>query len=483
MITRALSQINRELSTSQLFTLIRHHHSHLSFVFVILFFLSSNSSYTQTWKTLDNIQLDYYNISRFETAGDSLIIFGGFRTEETGDEVLGVLTWDSISISSFGSYIDWGPVHCGLQYQDEYYIGGKFSDYNDDYYQRKVARWNGLEWNPLGLGVWDNMSKVKDMEVYQGKLVMGGLMRDVEGDSLFWTDLAYWQDSTWHTMGGTYGDGDVEELIQYDDKLFVVGDFYSVSADNSTENTWLANNVVWWDGTEWGQPDEGVVGHLNDAYVDTLNNHLYVVGNCSNASGLEVSNVAMWDGTEWHAMPDDLDGQVHCITMYRGQLYVGGYGVFGPYSVAYFDGVEWQQIVMQNIDGSVREMIVYKDELYMGGTFDHAGGLEVDGLVRYYLHPDSVQWGVPDNVGELEQEQKVFVYPNPANEYIKISGDERALVNATFSLYSSSGQRVLYQEKLYRDIMVDVSGLKAGSYAWEIVREEEEIGVGVLIVR
>ncbi len=453
----------------------------MKFAMSFLFLLSSIAFYSQTWRSLNDIQFDFYHVKRFEIAGDSLNIFGGFRYPGfEGDENYGVLHWDSLSFQTFGNYISGGIVYGGLQYQDEFYMAGDFSDYNDDYYQRKIARWNGLEWNSVGLGLWSPTNTIHDIEVFQDKLVVGGRFNDIEGNEDFWPDMGYWQDSTWHTMGGTWGGGGVKELIQYDDKLFVIGEFPWITPDNIIENSYAGQNAVWWDGEDWGVADEGVNGRLWDAYVDTNTNQLYVCGLCSNASGVEISNVAMWDGFEWHAVGDDLEHESLCITMYRGQLYVA----FG--GVRYFDGYHWHDVPGDDIQGgSVTDMIVYKDELYIGGTFDHAGGLEVDGLVRYYLHPDSVQWGVPDAVEELEvyEEKKVFVYPNPADEYIQISGDESTFINTTFSLYSASGQRVLFVEKLYKDRMLDISGLALGSYTWEIVCDGRGVGSGVLVVQ
>jgi hypothetical protein len=184
------------------------------------------------------------------------------------------------------------------------------------------------------------------------------------------------------------------------------------------------------DGTHWHDINGGVNGTVYDLFVD--GEDLYVGGTSTLSQFGDVvipNNLARFDGTTWHGVGEyeEIGNTVTAIAKYRGQIYVGGLITINgtPWrSLAYFDGVHWHEVPgSQDMDNRVRCLEVYKDELYIGGDFDHAGGLEVPGLVRYYLHPDSVQWGVPDAVEE--QTIKTFqIFPNPADEQLNIVFDQ-----------------------------------------------------------
>jgi hypothetical protein len=451
--------------------------------FALIFMFLGFAAHSQTWDVLLGAEFDSWSFNRFEIADDKLVLLGGFNLPDNDFEnVYMAMKWDSLSFETFGTTEFSHLAYAYQEYSNEVYIGGSFLDYNDVYFQRKIARWDGIEWNSVGLGLWSPVNTIEDMEVYQGKLVVGGSLQDIEGNEDFWPDMGYWEDTTWHTMGGTWGGGGVKELIQYDDKLFVIGEFPWITPDNVLENSFEGQNAVWWNGEEWGVAGEGVNGRLWDAYVDSTTNQLYVCGLCSNASGVDVNNVAMWDGSEWHAVGDGLSNDVFCITMYRGQIYVAGFQIFGEHRIVYFDGYNWQPVPGANIDGTIKDMIVYKDELYIGGFFEEAGGLEVDGLVRYYLHPDSVQWGVPDVVPVLEFEKsKIVVFPNPAGDYIQLRGEDLNLINSTFMLYNSKGQQVLRQVITHNEMSIDIQEQAPGTYSWDIVKEGRKLGFGAVV--
>jgi len=362
------------------------------------------------------------------------------------------------------------------QYQNNTYFGGDMKNYAEIDSADKIVKWTGEDWLNVSQGICSNTSTVNDMEVYDEKLIITGPFNDVDCDTdTYWAQMAAWDGEEWSAIGGIPFSGTPEELIIYNEKLFVVGHISSITYDNTPEVDLLVGNIAWWDGNNWGEPMNGVNGNISDALVDTVNNVLYVGGYFTNASGTPCKNVAAWDGEQWNAVGDNLVGNVISLAMYRGQLYAGGYWITeDQHWIAYFDGYQWQNVPNSNLNLSVQTMEVYKDELYIGGAFTSAGGIDVTKLAKYYLHPDSVQWGSPDTsdivVEEVLLDKQILVYPNPANNYLTIEYKSKIRINATISLHDKLGKEVYRSVlELGDETSIQLPSLSSGLYTYNLI--------------
>jgi hypothetical protein len=237
--------------------------------------------------------------------------------------------------------------------------------------------------------------------------------------------VAVWDGSNWLDEGGIYGGWwDARVCTVHDDEFYVGGSFSYATGDVQV------NNIARYDGEEWNAVGGGLTGRAWSLLSDTVNNILYAGGDFSSVDyGNVVANsIAKWDGENWSAVGSGLNANVHALCMYRGQLYAGGsFTTLGDGTpverLARFDGVNWNQLGSGVSGGFVNALAVYKDELYVGGGITNAGDLEFEALARWYMHPDSVTWGVPDNIDNLVDKEATRLmkgFPNPTQSVFHV---------------------------------------------------------------
>jgi Secretion system C-terminal sorting domain len=327
---------------------------------------------------------------------------------------------------------------------------------------------------------------VLDVLEFQERLIICANIMQLQDDGPNWMQFAAWDGEDWHTMGGVFGGLEARKVAIFQDKLYAVGRFFNATNDNTIENSFPVSNVVYYDGQEWHSPLYGVNGDLYDLLVDEENDLLYVAGYCTDASGVTVRNVAAWDGQNWHQVGTNLTGDVYAIEMYRGQLYVGGIHILSQFgTMAYFDGVEWQPVPGDpfNIgsNSAVKELTAYGDHLYASGNFNYINANDpAQGLAKYYLHPDSVQWAVPDNVRQNKKLNFSF-YPNPANDFIYFETD----IKEKFSIHIAdlSGRTVLQTSfDLGNQFQIDIRSLVSGIYCIKLISDNGAQMIGKVMV-
>lgn len=387
-----------------------------------LLFFYSTYGYAQQWSSLNDLTLSHHLVRKLSIFNDTLYIGGSF-SEVNGIVSSGLFIWDSTSVNLLSDASSVVVNDMELVHDTLYFVGGFFNA-DDVLGTRGIAAFSGNEWWSVGGGGEAPTDNPTSCIWWNNRLYIGhgfGGMGDVDIPFSF----ASWDGTSWYEEESVYGlDKGPMVMTIYNGELIGGGNFNQTTTGNQMFR------VGRFDGTHWHDINGGVNGTVYDLFVD--GEDLYVGGTCTLAQFGDVvipNNLARFDGTTWHGVGEyeEIGNTIRAVTKYRGQLYVGGRltlnGVENQY-LAYFDGVHWHQVPgSEDMDERVRCLEVYKDELYIGGDFDHAGGLEVPGLVRYYLHPDSVQWGVPDAVEE--QTIKTFqIFPNPADEQLNIVFDQ-----------------------------------------------------------
>ncbi|MFN0033283.1 MAG: T9SS type A sorting domain-containing protein [Flavobacteriales bacterium] len=367
------------------------------------------------------------SVNGMQVEDDTLKLFGGFIQGEDV-QFFPLALWDSTQITYQFSTNHWGGFRCSAEFQSNRYFGGNFWQYLDNDSLSKITRYDGNNFHPVGNGICTNTDNVNDMEVFNGRLIVGGDLSHVDcNEEIYWSNLASWTGSEWLPIGGAWGGSEVEEMIIWDNKLWVLGLIESILLTNDfndPDQILNIKHIAWWDGTVWGEPMDGLNERTHDAVIDSLNNKLIVCGGFTATQGNAIiaKGVAAWDGTAWETVGDNLTGEVFALEWYRGQLYAAGHDILDELDLAYFDGYHWQPVPGAVFaGGGPVELRTYKGELYISGGFEQCAGLNVPGLIRYYLHPDSVQWGVPDGIAEnADKEQWFTVFPNPATSEIQI---------------------------------------------------------------
>jgi len=201
---------------------------------------------------------------------------------------------------------------------------------------RRVARWDGAAWSPLGAGlnggalamaVWDDGSGAA--------LFVGGPFTEAGGAQA--RGVARWKGGVWTPLspagvgaaGG--GAGIVRALVvlpaAHGGGLCAAGSF--VSAGGAP-----ASNIARWNGAFWSVFGAGVTGARVDAmrvFDEGDGPALFVAGDFSGAGGGPAANAARWNGSAWSPLAAGTNGPVSALEVFdeaalgrAPALYAGG---------------------------------------------------------------------------------------------------------------------------------------------------------------
>lgn len=287
-----------------------------------------------------------------------------------------------------------GRVFALGTWQNELIVGTYAQISVDGFVVPHVARYDGLRWRPLGVGVDDSVRAILD---FQGSLVIGGEFRWSGSTAV--SGVARWTGSQWAPLGAGLDDR-VWDLCEHQGELYAVGGF-------SHSGTQPVGQVVRFDGTAWQTVGTATFNGLGTPVVYTIasdGTDLFVGGQFNQIDGVPASHIARFDGTAWH----DVGGGVNAsgygtvwdlVALGGGALVAGGaFGIAGTVpvdDVALWNGFAWSRLgpdLSNQVYGSdVRRLCLYGGYLYIGGSFDLLGGTtEVQRVVRFdgtTLHP------------------------------------------------------------------------------------------------
>jgi hypothetical protein len=169
-----------------------------------------------------------------------------------------------------------------MSFNNILYAGGDFLNSGPNQLKR-IARWNGTNWLPLGLGIDDG--SVYAFCIYQGSLAIGGTFTSVGGS--FVNRIASWNGAGWATIGSGFNNG-VYALFPSATYLYAGGNF-------DFADFLPASKAAMYNGTSWSALGSGLSG--NNSIGKTITGFLGRIvygGNFTNAGGNTVSNLALW---------------------------------------------------------------------------------------------------------------------------------------------------------------------------------------------
>lgn len=396
-------------------------------------------------------------------------------------------------IANLLSAQDWQPlsmggadntIHCVVENSAKgvFYAGGTFSDVGG-LPANKIAMNDGISWNNMNGGVTGN---IRSMEVYNGKLYVGGI-------GAIWSSagLAVWNDTLW--SGGT-GIGTTNTQIfamtVYNGKLYV-----GVSGFSSTPLC----RIYEWDGVTRTTIADFTGTTTRAIYaMEVHNGELYVGGYFTGIqSSISATNLVKWDGATWNNVGSNgaTNGKIYSLKSHNGDLYVGG-------SYQIIDGVTTDRIIKRSsgnwvtigvgMDNTIYKMHSHNGELYVSGSFTLADNVSCSKVAKlsgstftpvgtgmntdvvamctfnnslyaggYFTQAGGQSCGYTANFGgvitgvEEKSTDEISIYPNPSNGLIRVDG-----YKGNITVYSSFGSEV------YRGASgaIDLSGLKGGIY-------------------
>lgn len=265
------------------------------------------------------------------------------------------------------------------------YVGGMFQTAGSRQ-AFGIVRWDGGDWEPLGLGV---NGTVRAMIEFEGDLIVAGDFTQAAGDDgipVEVNNIARWDGQAWSPVGAGFSGSSgnnarVLALAVHQGELIAGGGWLP---DDHQSTSWIAR----WNGGIWLPLGEGVDGAVWDLTV--MGDDLIAAGTFTNAGGQPARRVARWDGQQWSALGAGMDNAVIRLAVFNGELIAGG-----PFSradgalmnhISRWNGSEWTRMgtgVVGTQGPNVRKLDIFNGELIVAGTFTHAGGQQVNHIARW----------------------------------------------------------------------------------------------------
>ncbi len=239
---------------------------------------------------------------------------------------------------------------------------------------------------------------------WQGQVIVGGNFDRIDG--VVTRRIARWDGNAWHPLGGGTPNG-VNAAVRTmgtlpNGDLFVGGEFWEV---HGTPRTGVAR----WNGQNWSGFGSGIAGQVY-AHCLMPSGDLVVGGSFTSAGGTPAQRVARWDGTAWHALGSGFDAQVNCLlTMPNGDVIAGGMfqnaGATAASRIARWDGSSWQPFG-SGANSTVEDLALRPSgDVIAVGAFSMMNGVSAQRLARW----DGSAWhalggstnGVPSAMTDL----------------------------------------------------------------------------------
>ncbi|MBI5365095.1 MAG: hypothetical protein HZA53_18100 [Planctomycetes bacterium] len=251
----------------------------------------------------------------FDSGGSPELVVGGSSLSLSGHPYENIVRWNGTQWDVLGLGTT-AQVHALLAFDDgtgsALYAGGYFLQAGG-VPAAYVARWNGTSWSAVGSGL---PAPVLALAVYDDgagpKLHAGGGAPFV---------VSKWDGTLWSSIASSLAGGPplaCTALAVHDDgtgpALYAAGTFTSPGP-----------RLARWNGTQWSAAGIGITSVVEEFALHDDGTgggrELYAVGNPTSPGP---GQVARWDGTSWVGLSAGFDRSAYSIASYGGDLYVGG---------------------------------------------------------------------------------------------------------------------------------------------------------------
>ena len=336
-----------------------------------------------------------------EDNGD-LVAGGGFCS--AGDTLAYYIArWDGTLWHSMGSGMPGSENAIGVYALAKSPTGalvasGTFPDADWDTSCSDIARWDGLKWNPLGIGFYDKVHLREEGHIVyrriqalsfdnNGGLFAGGTFLSAGGNLM--KSITHWDGGSWAPVGTTIS-GPVKDVVtavlsDHRGNLYVGGSF--------------EGGVARLSGDKWDTLGAGIRGTVLAMCLDSSGN-IYAAGQFDSAGGHKAKNIAKWDGTKWSPLDLGMSpGSVRSLLCgSNGKIFAAGEfssaGRVAAYCIAQWDGVEWDSLGNGLINSSGGS-IVYGLDFDAGGSLVAGGNFIINkgnSSISYFARWNGEAW-------------------------------------------------------------------------------------------
>lgn len=216
---------------------------------------------------------------------DELYVGGQFT--KAGDvNAVNIAKWDGTEWSAVGN-IESGSVRELTVYKQKLYAGGYFTEVNG-INTGNIASYNGNSWTTLGSPDQLELQAtgvVKHMAVLNDELYISGDFSSGNNDV---SELITWNGSQFNDFGrafSLYQNNTINELAVIDDVLYIGGSFSNVVGS-------FAHNLLQWDGENWGILSVGTSGPV--LAIEQYDNKIFIGGDFDQAGGENAERISIW---------------------------------------------------------------------------------------------------------------------------------------------------------------------------------------------
>ncbi len=272
-----------------------------------------------TWNAIpiDGTILGFHSFD--DGSGEKLYACGDFESLG-GVPASAVASWDGAQWAPLGSGMDDGQgVHEFATFDDgageALWAAGNFTAIGG-VAAKRVARWDGASWWSPATGPGNIVHALAVHDDGQGggeQLYVGGGFQKVGGVFMF--GVARWDGVNWSPVGVGF-DPTVLDLAVFDDgagpKLYAAGSF-SLSPPATT-----MNRIARWDGVSWAPVGGGVTsanGSISvlEVFDDGSGAKLFAGGGFAEVGGASIANLAKWNGSAWSAAGGGVNANVFAL--------------------------------------------------------------------------------------------------------------------------------------------------------------------------
>jgi hypothetical protein len=291
----------------------------------------------------------------------------------------------------------------------------------------KWAKWDGEQWSPGGANE-PIINQTQACARYQGDYYVGGNFSTQNGID----DLAKWAGGAWHSLGsGLHGDPWVNDLMVYDDLLWVAGNFFAGAGNAAT-------GLMAWDGSNWINkfPQIQFTAQCKDLAI--IDHKLYFSG------------PFLVQGLVGEYRIGQYDGHTLCI--------LGGPDIYAGR-------------ITGSADTLYAQACVY---LYC----ETQQGLQANGVMKWPLDaPADTCFAIAQSLPELNTSHQIQLYPNPTNDQVTIAlGQELSGSVIKINVLNMLGQ-IVPCEVVIRPTSITISTavLATGTYTMEALDRDRKV--------
>ncbi len=239
------------------------------------------------------------------------------------------------------------------------FIGSNYTHFGDSLAPCLIM-FDGYEWtNPGKPSTYypsENTSEVRSMvrDTINGDIIAAG--KFYFAGNKFCANVARWNGIEWNPLDkGLLGA--VRKLIYFNNELYAIGNYNNTTA-NKTET------VAKWNGTEWVYIGLNSTGRAYDAIV--FHNNLYICGSMDSLNGISVEYFAKFDGVNWSAGGSNLPNYrcIQSLCVYNDTIVAG---LRGSYNEDYLklSSSTWYTMPSSSLNpDGINSFYIYTNKLY-----------------------------------------------------------------------------------------------------------------------